>query len=103
MLTSAAPLESFWFACRAQVATQLKELVQHQHQQLKQSHTGAMGPAHGHSMLSCITSGQGDEMTELKALVHSLRHAALLIIARSSASLPLSPCISVLLSFMLLL
>ncbi|DBA80219.1 TPA: hypothetical protein ACH3X2_007455 [Trebouxia sp. C0005] len=58
----------------AQVATQLKDLAQHQHQQLRQlggptlSFQGSVGAAGAHTR-----PGQVDEMTELKALIHSLR------------------------------
>ena len=61
-------------SCRAQVATQLKDLVQQQHQQLLHSRLG--GPLSGQHLMLGSSGAQarpGDEMTELKTLIHSLR------------------------------
>ena len=68
--------------CRAQVATELKDLVQHQHQQLRSLHArhqgGEQTPASlGTQQPDAVRSSQGDEMTELKGLIHSLRQADL--------------------------
>ena len=65
---------------RAQVATQLKELVQQQHQQLRQYRWGGQAAPHSHKSLPGLEgmhagSGQGDEMSELRALIQSLRYA----------------------------
>lgn len=65
---------------RAQVATQLKELVQQQHRQLTQFRWGGQAVPHSHLPLPGLeavhaSSGQGDEMSELRALIHSLRYA----------------------------
>lgn len=63
---------------RAQVATQLKDLVQYQHRQLAQTRWGSQVLPGGHPPLSGTEgpypgSHQGNEMSELRALVHSLR------------------------------
>lgn len=63
---------------RAQVATQLKELVQQQHRQLTQFRWGGQAAPHSHQPLPGLEAmhagqGQGDEMSELRALIHSLR------------------------------
>lgn len=63
---------------RAQVATQLKELVQQQHRQLTQYRWGGQAVPHNHQSLPGLEAmhagpGQGDEMSELRALIHSLR------------------------------
>ena len=63
---------------RAQVATQLKELVQQQHRQLTQYRWGGQAVPHSHQPLPGLEAmhagpGQGDEMSELRALIHSLR------------------------------
>ena len=63
---------------RAQVATQLKELVQQQHRQLTQYRWGGQAAPHSHQPLPGLEGvrvgpGQGDEMSELRALIHSLR------------------------------
>lgn len=63
---------------RAQVATQLKELVQQQHRQLTQYRWGGQNVPHSHQPLPGLGAmhagpGEGDEMSELRALIHSLR------------------------------
>lgn len=80
---------------RAQVATQLKELVQQQHRQLTQYRWGGQAVPHGHHPLpgpegNHPTPGQSDEMSALRALIHSLRCLPHHCLTTSLLTLPLT-------------